>query len=92
MNKTEFISALAQEAEISKAESGRFLQSFIDLVTSTLENGEDIKLIKFGSFKVVQVSEKEVKNPQTGAKIRVPASKKPKFTPGKEFKEAVNKI
>lgn len=54
------------------------------------KGGDDVRLIGFGTFSVAQRAATEGRNPRTGEKIQIPASKQPKFKPGKELKEAVN--
>ncbi len=91
MNKTELIQAIAEKADISKKDAGSALQGFIDVVTEELSKGEKIQLIGFGTFEVGKREAREGRNPQTGATIKIPASKTPKFKAGKALKDAVNK-
>ena len=90
MNKMEFIAAIAGSMGSTKSEAAKFLASYISVVTKALKDGKEIRIVGFGSFKVKDVPAKEVRNPQTGQKIKVPATKRPKFTPGKELKDAVD--
>ena len=83
MNKTELVAAIAEKAELSKA--------FIDVVTDELKAGEKIQLVGFGTFEVAERAAREGRNPTTGATIKIPASKAPKFKAGKALKDAVNK-
>ncbi|AEI88645.1 MAG: Bacterial nucleoid DNA-binding protein IHF-alpha [Candidatus Midichloria mitochondrii] len=90
MNKTEFIAAIATHSNSTKAEAARFVDSFISIVTETLQGGGEIRLVGFGSFKVKDVAARDARNPQTGKIIKVPATKRPRFSAGKELKEAAN--
>ncbi|WHQ47088.1 MAG: HU family DNA-binding protein [Candidatus Midichloria sp.] len=90
MNKTEFVAAIASSMVTTKSESEKFINSFITVVKKALQEGREIKLVGFGSYKVKDVPAKEVRNPQTGEKMKVPATRKPKFFPGSELKKAVN--
>ncbi len=89
MNKAEFLEHFAQNAKITKAEASRMLDHFWRTVSESLCKGSDIRFVGIGTFKVVKVAAKTVTNPQNGKKINVPATKKPKFAPGKKLKEAV---
>jgi nucleoid DNA-binding protein len=60
-------------------------------ITSALKKGDSISLMGFGSFKVVERAAREGRNPSTGKKMQIPASKGVKFTPGANLKERVNK-
>ena len=88
MNKTEFISAIAEKAELSKKDAEKALKAFTDVVEEELKKGEKIQLVGFGTFEVSERAAREGRNPQTGEKIE--ASKSPKFKAGKALKDAVN--
>ena len=93
MTKTvkEFINdLLAEKAELSKKDSEKALKAFIDVVSEELQKGEKIQLVGFGTFEVSERAARTGKNPQTGAEIKIPASKAPKFKAGKALKDAVN--
>jgi DNA-binding protein HU-beta len=90
MNKMEFIAAMAAELGATKSDASKIVGGFMNVIKNSLTDGEEIRLIGFGSFKVVDVAAKEVRNPQTKAKIMVPATKRIKFVAGKELKESVN--
>ncbi|NBV99626.1 MAG: HU family DNA-binding protein [Proteobacteria bacterium] len=87
--KAELVSAIAEIAGTSKKDSEAVLQAFIDVVTKTLSKGEDVTLAGFGSFSVTQRQAREGVNPRTLEKIKIAATKTPKFKAGKKLKEAV---
>lgn len=89
MNKAELIEAVAKAADLSKADAERALNATTDTIKKALKKGETVQLIGFGSFGVVKRSARKGRNPQTGETIKIKASKSPKFTPGKAFKEAI---
>jgi DNA-binding protein HU-beta len=91
MNKTELIDKLASVLEVSKAEAGRSLNALLDVITESLGKGEEVALVGFGTFKVVPRKARTGRNPQTGATIKIPAQKSPRFSAGKQLKEACNK-
>ncbi|AIF81143.1 hypothetical protein I862_02900 [endosymbiont of Acanthamoeba sp. UWC8] len=90
MNKSEFIAAIADELKSTKADASRAIDAVLEVIKQTLKKGEDLRLVGFGTFKISDVPAKEVRNPQNGQKIKVPASKRPKFVAGKDLKKAVN--
>ncbi len=89
MFKTDLINALATRTGNTKVASEFFLQEFVQIVLEALAKGEDVSLIGFGGFKVVNTKAKTGRNPRTGKEIKIPASKKVKFTVGKALKDAV---
>lgn len=90
MNKTELVAAIAEQAELSKKDSEKALKAFIDVVSTELKKGEKIQLVGFGTFEVIERAAREGRNPLTGEKMKIKASKAPKFKAGKALKDAVN--
>ena len=90
MNKTELVAAIAEQAELSKKDSEKALKAFIDVVSDELKKGEKIQLVGFGTFEVIERAAREGRNPLTGEKMKIKASKAPKFKAGKALKYAVN--
>ena len=91
MNKTELVDAMAKKSGLSKKDTEAALATFTETVTKTLKKGDKIQLVGFGTFEVGKRAAREGKNPQTGAKIKIPAAKVPKFKAGKALKDTVNK-
>ncbi len=91
MNKTELIDAIAKETGLSKKDSGKAVDAFVDTVTKALKKKDKVQLIGFGTFETAKRAARTGKNPQTGAAIKIPASIAPKFKAGKALKDAVNK-
>ena len=90
MNKTEFIAAVAENADISKKDAEKAIKAFADVVTEELKKGEKVQLVGFGTFEVSERAAREGRNPQTGKTMKIAACKAPKFTAGKALKDAVN--
>ena len=90
MNKTEFISAIAEKAELSKKDAEKALKAFTDVVEEELKKGEKIQLVGFGTFEVSERAAREGRNPQTGETMKIEACKAPKFKAGKALKDMVN--
>ena len=90
MNKTEFIAAVAENADISKKDAEKAVKAFADVVTEELKKGEKVQLVGFGTFEVSERAAREGRNPQTGKTMKIAACKAPKFKAGKALKDAVN--
>lgn len=91
MNKAELIEAIANETGIAKKDVDAALKSFINVVSDTLQKKDKVQLIGFGTFEVKERAARTGRNPQTGAAIKIAASKAPVFKVGKALKDAVNK-
>ena len=90
MNKSELIDAIANSADVSKATSGRALDSMIAALTKALKKGDQVTLVGFGTFLVRKRAARTGRNPRTGDAIKIKASKIPAFKAGKALKDAVN--
>ena len=92
MNKTDLIAAIAEKAELSKADAGKALEGLIEAVKDTLKKGEDVALVGFGTFKLRSRAARTGRNPRTNEEIKIPASQVPAFTAGKALKDHVNSV
>lgn len=90
MNKAELIDAVAEGADISKADAARAVDTVVDQITKALTKGDQVTLIGFGTFAVKDRAARTGRNPRTGEAINIPASKVPGFKAGKALKDAVN--
>lgn len=91
MNKQELIAKVASKADVSKQKAAVAVDAVFEAIRESMAKGDDVRLIGFGTFTVADRAATEGRNPRTGEKIKIPASKQPKFKPGKELKDAVNK-
>lgn len=89
-NKNELIAAVANQAKLGKTDAARAVDAVINVIGSSLKKGQEVRLVGFGTFLVQKRKATTGRNPRTGAKINIPASKQPKFRAGKALKEAVN--
>jgi nucleoid DNA-binding protein len=89
MNKAELVGAIAKGTGLSKAASESALDNTIDAIKKSLKKGEPVSLVGFGTFKVSKRSARTGRNPQTGATIKIPARKVPRFSAGKGLKDVV---
>jgi DNA-binding protein HU-beta len=89
MKKKELIERIAQEAGVSKGEAQKHFEAFEQVVTEALKSGEEVRITGFGKFSVKERKAREGRNPQTGEKMKIAASKVPAFSAGNALKEAV---
>lgn len=91
MNKTELIAAVAEKAEITKKDAEKAVAALLDTIVEQVAQGEDIRIVGFGTFERHERKERIGCDPRTKQKITIPASKVPAFKAGKAFKDAVDK-
>ena len=91
MNKNDLVASVADSADMSKVDAGKAVEAVFDSITGSLKGGDDVRLVGFGTFSVANRKASEGRNPRTGEKIQIPASKQPKFKAGKGLKESVNR-
>jgi len=82
MHKTELVEAIAKDAGLSRTDAGRAVESFISTVQKTLRKGDEVAITGFGKFSVAKRGARTGRNPQTGAPVKIRASKAPKFSAG----------
>lgn len=90
MNKTELITSVAQEAEITKKDAEKAVKAILNVISEALIKGDKVQLIGFGTFEVRQRKARIGHNPSTQKEIKIPASKTPAFRVSKQLKEKVN--
>lgn len=91
MTKEELVGKIAKEADISKAKANTALKALFEGVTVALKKGKRVSFVGFGTFTVGRRKARMGRNPQTGATIKIAASRVPKFRAGKALKDAVRK-
>ena len=89
MNKSELINAVAEKAALSKKDSEAAVTAALDAITAALADGDEVRLVGFGTFEVKEREARMGRNPKTKEPIPIAASKVPTFKPGKAFKDAV---
>jgi DNA-binding protein HU-beta len=89
MTKVELVGKIASEGGITKSQAEKALDGFVSAVSDALATGDKITLVGFGTFSVGERSQREGRNPRTGEKITIPASKVVKFKAGKTLSEKV---
>jgi DNA-binding protein HU-beta len=89
MTKAEFVAKVAEKTDLKKVDAEKAVNAFLETVSETLKLGEKISFTGFGSFEVTDRAAREARNPQTGEKMQIKASRAPKFKAGKGLKDAV---
>ena len=89
MTKSEFVDAIAQKTDLSKAEAGKVVEAFLGTIEETLKRGGEVTFTGFGKFHVTERGARQGRNPQTGATIQIAASRGPKFSAGASLKKAL---
>lgn len=89
MNKAELIEHIADSAGITKSQANMAMDAFTDGIVGALQKGDRVTLVGFGTFSVSERAARNGRNPQTGAVLKIKATKVPKFKAGKEFSTAV---
>ena len=90
MNKAELVAAMAEKAGLSKKDAEKALNAFVESIEAAVKAGDKVSLIGFGTFETRERAAREGKNPRTGEKIKIAASKAPAFKAGKAFKDMLN--
>lgn len=90
MNKNDLIQKLADTTGLAKTDAAKAVDGVFDLIASTLQQGEEVRLTGFGVFVVATRAGGKGRNPQTGEEITIKPSRTPRFRPGKQLKESLN--
>lgn len=90
MNKNELVAAVADRSGMSKGDATKAVESVFDVITDSLKRGKEVRLVGFGTFHVTNRAASTGRNPRTGERINIPASRQPKFKAGKALKDTLN--
>ena len=90
MNKSQLVKRISNDTGLSQATADKALQSVLNAITKTIQAGEKVLLVGFGTFSVAERSAREGRNPATGKKIKIPARKAVKFKAGTKFTDSIN--
>ena len=89
MNKTEFINAVAEQSGLSKVDSKKAVEAFIQTISNEMKEGGKISLLGFGSFSTTEKAARKGVNPKTKEVIDIPARKVLKFKAGAELTDKI---
>lgn len=90
MNKTELITQVAQKSDLTKKDAEKAVKSVFEAISDSLQKGDKVQIIGFGTFEVRQRKAREGRNPRNNEVIQIEASKTPAFKAGKQLKDLVN--
>jgi DNA-binding protein HU-beta len=91
MNKAQLVERLASATKLTKVQSENVLDAALEIIQDAVSMGEGVKLVGFGTFSLSDRKARTGRNPQTGQTFNLPATKVPRFRPGKEFRQFVSK-
>ena len=91
MKKSEMIESLAKETGLTKVDVEKVFNGTFNLFKDELAKGNNVAVAGFGTFKISKRAARTGRNPQTGATIKIAASKSVGFKAGSALKEVVNK-
>ena len=89
MNKGELVDAVAEKATVTKKQADAVISATVEAIMEAVSSGDKVTLVGFGSFERRDRKAREGRNPKTGEKMEIPATKVPAFSAGKLFKEKV---
>jgi DNA-binding protein HU-beta len=90
MNKNDLIAAVANDAGIAKSDAGKAVDAVFESITKALKKKDKVLIVGFGTFMTSRRKAGEGRNPQTGEKIKIPASNVARFKAGKALKDSLN--
>ena len=88
MNKQDLIGQVADRAGLSRTDSSRAVETMLEVITSALKRGDEVRLVGFGNFSVTRRKASTGRNPRTGEPMQIKASSQPKFRPGTILQDA----
>ena len=89
MNKQDLIGQVADRAGLTRSDASKAVETMLEVVTSALKRGDEVRLVGFGNFSVTRRKASTGRTPRTGEPMQIKASSQPKFRPGKALKDAV---
>ena len=90
MNRNELVDAVSSKTDMRKSEASKAVDAVFDAIADALKGGDEVRLVGFGTFSVAARAASEGRNPRTGEKIKIAASKQAKFKPGKGLRDSLN--
>ena len=90
MNRNELVDAVSTKTDLRKSEASKAVDAVFEAIEDALKGGDEVRLVGFGTFSVASRAASEGRNPRTGEKIQIAASKQAKFKPGKGLRDSLN--
>ncbi|MBD5560082.1 MAG: HU family DNA-binding protein [Clostridia bacterium] len=89
MNKTELVTAVAENADISRKDAEAAINAFTDVVVDALKNRDKVQMVGFGTFECRERPARKGINPRTREEIEIAETVVPHFKAGKALKDAI---
>lgn len=90
MNKAQLVEIVAEKTKTTKSQAEMILDATLEAIQDSLKEGDDVKLVGFGTFTRSSRKARQGRNPKTGETVKIPSAYIPKFKPGKDLKDALN--
>jgi DNA-binding protein HU-beta len=90
VNRNELVDAVSSKTDMRKSEASKVVDAVFEAIEDALKDGDEVRLVGFGTFSVASRAASEGRNPRTGEKIKIAASKQAKFKPGKGLRDSLN--
>jgi DNA-binding protein HU-beta len=90
VNRNELVDPVSRKTDLKKSEASKAVDAVFDAIADALKGGDEVRLVGFGTFSVASRAASEGRNPRTGEKIQIAASKQAKFKPGKGLRDTLN--
>jgi DNA-binding protein HU-beta len=90
VNRIELVEKIATTHTLSKAEAARIVETITSSIVDVVKKGGTVQILGFGTFKQIARAARTGRNPATGEKLKLAATKLPKFVPGTAFKAAID--
>ena len=90
MNRNELVDTVSGKTDMKKSDASKAVDAVFDAIAEALKGGDEVRLVGFGTFSVASRAASEGRNPRTGEKIKIAASKQAKFKPGKGLRDSLN--
>jgi len=87
VNKAQLIERLSRKTTLTKVQSEQVLDAALEIITKAVSKGDEVKLVGFGTFSSGVRKARSGRNPKTGTQVDIPATRVPKFKPGKDFRQ-----
>lgn len=89
MNKAQLVEKLSRKTLLTKVQSEEVLDAALEIITRAVSKGDEVKIVGFGTFMRGSRKARNGRNPKTGTSVEIPATRVPKFKPGKDFRDSV---
>ncbi len=89
MNKAQLVEKVAQKTLLTKSQSEEVLDAALEIISNVVSKGDEVKIVGFGTFSRRTRKARPGRNPKTGMSLEIPATRVPKFKPGKDFRDLV---